>query len=81
MADRLGMFYTYAANLDREPLNAGEPRCQYGTAILSNYSMTEIVLDRDEPFIMKKNNSTPFALAQGVFLGNPILHADSREER
>lgn len=37
LAERLDMHYTYAANLDRDPLNAGEPRRQYGTAILSKY--------------------------------------------
>ena len=50
LADRLDMHYTYAANLDLEPLNPGEPRRQYGTAVLSkypiiheeNYSLTKI---------------------------------------
>jgi len=37
LAERLGMFYTYAANLDYEPLNEGDERRQYGTAILSKY--------------------------------------------
>ncbi|CAH0345346.1 endonuclease/exonuclease/phosphatase family protein [Bacillus sp. CECT 9360] len=37
LAERLGMFYVYGANLDREPLKEGEPRRQYGTAILSKY--------------------------------------------
>ncbi|MFC3040715.1 endonuclease/exonuclease/phosphatase family protein [Virgibacillus xinjiangensis] len=37
LADRLDMFYTYAANLDVEPAEEGEPRRQYGTAILSKY--------------------------------------------
>ncbi|MFC2946828.1 endonuclease/exonuclease/phosphatase family protein [Virgibacillus sediminis] len=37
LAERLGMFYTYAANLDVEPAEEGEPRRQYGTAILSKY--------------------------------------------
>jgi len=37
LAERLGMFYTYAANLDNEPLNDGDERRQYGTAILSKY--------------------------------------------
>nr|WP_263324474.1 endonuclease/exonuclease/phosphatase family protein [Neobacillus sp. Marseille-Q6967] len=37
LAERLGMFYVYAANLDRDPLKEGEPRRQYGTAILSKY--------------------------------------------
>ncbi|KKI92544.1 endonuclease/exonuclease/phosphatase [Bacillus sp. SA1-12] len=37
LAERLGMFYTYAPNLDLDPLNEGEHRRQYGTAILSKY--------------------------------------------
>ncbi|MFC0273278.1 endonuclease/exonuclease/phosphatase family protein [Metabacillus herbersteinensis] len=37
LAERLGMFYTYAANLDRDPLTEGDHRRQYGTAILSKY--------------------------------------------
>ncbi|MGE7602366.1 endonuclease/exonuclease/phosphatase family protein [Peribacillus sp. NPDC097675] len=37
LAERLDMHYTYAANLDRDPLNAREHRRQYGTAILSKY--------------------------------------------
>lgn len=41
LADRLGMHYTYAANLDREPLNPGEPRRQYGTAVLSKYPIIQ----------------------------------------
>ena len=33
------MHYTYAANLDRDPLNHGEPDSrQYGTAVLSKIS-------------------------------------------
>ena len=41
LADRLGMHYSYAANLDRDPLNPGEPRRQYGTAVLSNYPIIQ----------------------------------------
>ncbi|MBT2686571.1 endonuclease/exonuclease/phosphatase family protein [Bacillus sp. ISL-47] len=41
LAESLGMFYTYAANLDREPLNNGGERRQYGTAILSEYPIIE----------------------------------------
>lgn len=37
LAERLDMHYTYAANLDNEPLNPREPRRQYGTAVLSKY--------------------------------------------
>lgn len=36
-AKRLKMHYAYAANLDLPPLNPGEPRRQYGTAVLSKY--------------------------------------------
>ncbi|WP_433011104.1 endonuclease/exonuclease/phosphatase family protein [Kribbella sp. CA-294648] len=35
LAARLKMHYAYAANLDLPPLNPGEPRRQYGTAVLS----------------------------------------------
>ncbi|MCM3668298.1 endonuclease/exonuclease/phosphatase family protein [Mesobacillus maritimus] len=41
LADRLGMHYTYAANLDREPTNPGEHRRQYGTAVLSKYPIIQ----------------------------------------
>ncbi|MCH6267692.1 endonuclease/exonuclease/phosphatase family protein [Neobacillus citreus] len=41
LANRLGMFYVYAANLDRDPLHEGEPRRQYGTAILSKYPILQ----------------------------------------
>ncbi|WP_054028798.1 endonuclease/exonuclease/phosphatase family protein [Bacillus sp. FJAT-28004] len=37
LADYLGMHYSYAANLDYEPLNEGQYRRQYGTAVLSKY--------------------------------------------
>ena len=37
LAARLGMHVVYGANLDLEPPAAGQPRRQYGTAILSRY--------------------------------------------
>ncbi|TDU90523.1 endonuclease/exonuclease/phosphatase family metal-dependent hydrolase [Kribbella voronezhensis] len=37
LAERLKMHFAYAANLDLPPLNPGEPRRQYGTAMLSRY--------------------------------------------
>lgn len=37
LATYLGMHYQFAANLDNDPLNVGEPRRQYGTVILSKY--------------------------------------------
>lgn len=41
LADRLDMHFTYAANLDLDPLNPGEPRRQYGTAVLSKYPIIQ----------------------------------------
>ena len=37
LADRLGMHYAYAANLDRDPAAGQTERRQYGTAVLSEY--------------------------------------------
>jgi endonuclease/exonuclease/phosphatase family metal-dependent hydrolase len=37
LARRLRMHVVYGANLDRDPLAPGQPRRQYGTAILSRY--------------------------------------------
>jgi endonuclease/exonuclease/phosphatase family metal-dependent hydrolase len=36
-AKRLRMYVRYGANLDLEPLEPGQPRRQYGTAVLSRY--------------------------------------------
>jgi endonuclease/exonuclease/phosphatase family metal-dependent hydrolase len=41
LAQRLKLHYAYAANLDLPPLNPGEPRRQYGTAILSRYPIKD----------------------------------------
>jgi endonuclease/exonuclease/phosphatase family metal-dependent hydrolase len=38
---RLGMHVAYAANLDLPPLNPGDPRRQYGTAILSRFPIKD----------------------------------------
>jgi endonuclease/exonuclease/phosphatase family metal-dependent hydrolase len=37
LAERLGMHVVYAANLDLDPLEPGQPRRQYGTAVLSEF--------------------------------------------
>jgi endonuclease/exonuclease/phosphatase family metal-dependent hydrolase len=42
LARRLDMHVTYAANLDLPPLNPGEPRRQYGTAILSRFPIKDV---------------------------------------
>lgn len=41
LAASLGMHVVYGANLDWEPLVPGEPRRQYGTAILSRFPILE----------------------------------------
>jgi endonuclease/exonuclease/phosphatase family metal-dependent hydrolase len=41
-AERLEMHYVYAANLDLPPVDPGEPRRQYGTAILSRYPIKDV---------------------------------------
>jgi endonuclease/exonuclease/phosphatase family metal-dependent hydrolase len=41
LANRLGMYVVFGANLDRDPLTPGAPRRQYGTAILSEHRITE----------------------------------------
>jgi endonuclease/exonuclease/phosphatase family metal-dependent hydrolase len=41
LAQMLHMHVVYGANLDHDPLNPGEPRRQYGTAILSDAPMHE----------------------------------------
>jgi endonuclease/exonuclease/phosphatase family metal-dependent hydrolase len=41
LASRLGMHVVYGANLDLEPPAAGQPRRQYGTAILSRHPIVE----------------------------------------
>lgn len=41
LAGMLDMHYVYGANLDLEPAEPGQPRRQYGTAILSEYPILE----------------------------------------
>lgn len=41
LARELNMHVVYAANLDRDPFEPGQPRRQYGTAILSRYPILE----------------------------------------
>ncbi|KAB7705575.1 endonuclease/exonuclease/phosphatase [Bacillus aerolatus] len=53
LAERLGLFYVYAANLDLEPVNEGDHRRQYGTAILSKYPII-----KSENHLLSKIGST-----------------------
>ena len=51
LADRLGMYLVFGANLDFDPLTPGAPRRQYGTAILSEHRIrasTNTLLPRPE---------------------------------
>lgn len=41
LAAALDMHYVFGANLDRDPAEPGQPRRQYGTAILSQYPVLE----------------------------------------
>jgi endonuclease/exonuclease/phosphatase family metal-dependent hydrolase len=40
LAERLGMYHVFAANLDRPPLEPGQPNRQYGTTVLSRFPIT-----------------------------------------
>jgi endonuclease/exonuclease/phosphatase family metal-dependent hydrolase len=51
LADRLGMYVAFGANLDLDPVTPGTPRRQYGNAILSVHHISEwtnILLPRPE---------------------------------
>lgn len=49
LADALDMHHVYGANLDRDPLEPGQPRRQYGTAILTEAP----ILDWDNTYLPK----------------------------
>jgi len=56
LSNYLGMHYAYGANLDYDPLQEGEGRRQYGTAVLSKY-----------PILSAENH----LLSTITYLGNP----------
>jgi endonuclease/exonuclease/phosphatase family metal-dependent hydrolase len=62
LAERLGMFYTYAANLDRDPISEGESRRQYGTAILSEYP----ILESENHFLTKFDYPDRYSEQRGL---------------
>ena len=62
LANRLDMHYAFAANLDRHPLNHGEPRRQYGTAILSKYP----ILQAQNHFFKKSRNTEQRGLLEAT---------------
>ncbi|MFG3301593.1 endonuclease/exonuclease/phosphatase family protein [Micromonospora chersina] len=52
LARELNMHVVYGANLDLDPLSPGQPRRQYGTAILSNFP----ILDWDNTYLPRFAN-------------------------
>ncbi|MFJ7637745.1 endonuclease/exonuclease/phosphatase family protein [Peribacillus sp. NPDC097225] len=62
LAKRLNMHYAYMANLDRDPLNHGEHRRQYGTAILSKYP----ILHAQNHFFKKIRNTEQRGLLEAT---------------
>jgi glycerophosphoryl diester phosphodiesterase len=63
LADRLGMEVVYGANLDLEPPAAGQPRRQYGTAILSAHP---IVYSRNTHLPRPENGEQRGLLEAGI---------------
>lgn len=41
LSDMLGMHFAFGANLDRPPSQPGQPRSQYGTAVMSKYPIVQ----------------------------------------
>ncbi|UOQ95103.1 endonuclease/exonuclease/phosphatase family protein [Halobacillus shinanisalinarum] len=62
LAERLGMFYTYAANLDYESSKEDEANRQYGTAILSRYP----IIDSVNHFLPKIGNTEQRGLLEAT---------------
>jgi endonuclease/exonuclease/phosphatase family metal-dependent hydrolase len=52
LARELHMYHAYGANVDLDPLVAGQPRRQYGTAILSGHP----ILDWDNTYLPRFSN-------------------------
>jgi endonuclease/exonuclease/phosphatase family metal-dependent hydrolase len=85
LAEELGMHYAYAANLDREPLEPGGERRQYGTAILSEYP----ILESENTLLPRPNNGEQRGLLEALInvKGVPVrvynthLQHNSRAER
>lgn len=70
LARELNMHVAYGANLDRDPLNPGEPRRQYGTAILSKRP----ILDWDNTYLPRYDGHEQRGLlrARIVVRGVPV---------
>ncbi|RAW10014.1 endonuclease/exonuclease/phosphatase family protein, partial [Phytoactinopolyspora halophila] len=70
LARELNMHVVYGANLDRDPLNPGEPRRQYGTAILSK----QPILDSENTYLPRYDGHEQRGLlrARIVVRGVPV---------
>ncbi|WP_408008172.1 endonuclease/exonuclease/phosphatase family protein [Pseudalkalibacillus sp. A8] len=64
LAERLGMFYTYAANLDYESSEKDKPNRQYGTAILSRFP----ILGSENHFLPKIGNTEQRGLLEATII-------------
>jgi glycerophosphoryl diester phosphodiesterase len=70
LADRLGMEVAYGANLDLDPPAPGQPRRQYGTAILSQHP---IVYSRNIHLPRPENGEQRGLLEAGIDVGGVRL--------
>jgi endonuclease/exonuclease/phosphatase family metal-dependent hydrolase len=86
LAARLGMHVVYGANLDLEPPSAGQPRRQYGTAILSRYPILEwrnTLLPKGKPAEEQRGLLEAVVNVRGVHVRvlNTHLQHDSADSR
>lgn len=86
LASRLGMHVVYGANLDLEPPAAGQPRRQYGTAILSRYPILEwqnMLLPKGNPAEEQRGLLSALVNVRGVHVRvlNTHLQHNSAESR
>jgi len=75
LAARLKMQYVFAANLDLDPLEPGQPRRQYGTLVLSKYP----IVDSRHTLLPKHPDSEQRGLLEAVVDvdGTPLRFADT----
>ncbi|MFC4852361.1 endonuclease/exonuclease/phosphatase family protein [Actinophytocola glycyrrhizae] len=86
LAQRLGMHVVFGANLDLEPPSAGQPRRQYGTAILSRHPILEwhnTLLPKGKPAEERRGLLTAVVNVRGVQVRvmNTHLQHDSAASR
>ena len=82
LAKRLGYRYAFGANLDEDPARPGEPRRQYGTALLTRF---RILSWRNSP-LPRFADGEPRGLLQvrtrfGLFCSTHLQHDNAEERR